>query len=362
MRKTEICKLLGIEYPIIQASMAWVSNAQLVAAVSEAGGMGTLGPNAGAETITKDAKITGERLRSQIMKVRELTDKPFAVNFPIGIGKDRVYSDRCVEVGIEEKIPVAIVSEGSAALYTEKLHDAGIIVFHVVHTPKHAKAAEEAKVDAIITSGAEGGGHSGFEQLTTFASTPQITNDVDIPVVMGGGVVDGRGLAAALVLGAAGVYVGTRFLVTIESSAHQNVKELLLRASEGNTVSLGHGPGRYTTRLPGTIKEGFHRETESIFVEERQGSIRVIFNEFIKEVFDLERSGASVDEVQRYFNSAYPDRENCHRYMGAMVFGDVVKGLVPAGQGVGAIKDIPSCEELIKRMIKEAEKALEVNI
>ena len=184
---TRITKLLDIDYPIISAAMAWVTNAEMVAAISNAGGLGTLGPNAGVRSLTKDVAITGERLRNEIRKTRLLTNRPFAINFAIGKeGLDKAYSERCVEVGIEEQVPVAIVSQGSPEIYTDRLKRAGIKVIHVCSTLQHAKKAELSGVDAIIASGTEGGGHSGFEQNTTFCFVPAVSALVKIPTIAGG--------------------------------------------------------------------------------------------------------------------------------------------------------------------------------
>jgi len=200
--RTRFTELLGIRYPIVQASMAWITDAVLAAAVSEAGGLGTIGPNAGCTSVTPDVGETGERLRDQIRKCKELTDKPFAVNFVVGVvGWDRDYSDRCLEVGIEEGVPVAVVSQGSPMVYTPRLKEAGVKVIHVGSTVRHVRKAEDAGVDAVIVSGTEGGGHSGFDQMTTLCLVPQATDAVKIPVIAGGGIVDARGLVAALALG-----------------------------------------------------------------------------------------------------------------------------------------------------------------
>lgn len=359
MKKTKICELLGIEYPIISASMAWINSAEFVAAVSNANGMGTLGPNGGQTTLTRDPVETAERVRNQIKKIRSLTDKPFAVNFAIGMGKDRVYSNNCVRVGIEERIPVAIVSEGSASVYTDMLHKAGIKVIHVIHTVKHAKSAAARGVDAVITSGTEGGGHSGFEQLTIFAITPQVVDAVDIPVIAGGGVTDGHGIVSAMALGAEGVYMGTRFIATKECPVHENYKQAILQADDTSTVSIAHGPGRSATVGDRTSVEGARTETESPFPEERRGSVRMIYNRFVQEIYDMEARGASVDEVQAYLNSSYQGREDCNRYMAAALYGDMENSMVAAGQGVGLIRSVPTCDELIRQLVEEADKCIE---
>lgn len=362
--KTRVCELLGIKYPIIQAAMDWVTNANMVAAVSNAGAMGTLGPNAGAKSITRDVTKTAERLREQISMVRSLTDRPFAVNFPIGWGTSRKFSDRCVEVGIEERVPVAIVSQGGPKIYTWQLKEAGIKVLHVVHTVEHARKAEEVGVDAVITSGFEGGGHGGWEELTTFAVVPQIADAVKIPVIAGGGVGDERGLVAALALGAEGVYMGTRFIATKECPAHPKVKQAVLRADEVSTVSVGHGPGRHLLLGLRSKAAGAHRENEPLGSEEyrieeqARGSLRMIMCEFAKQCIELETKGASVEEIQAFLNSPPPSRKDASRLLACLTYGDIENG-IPAGQEVGLIKDVPSCCELIERIAKGANKVME---
>lgn len=229
MGNNRLCELPGIRYPIIQAPMNWVSGTDLAAAVSNAGGLGTLGPNAGADTITADIELTAQRLRSQIRKVKEHTEKPFAVNIAVGVGEERKYSQRCVEVALAEAIPVAIVSVGSPDVYTKVLKNAGVKVLHAVSTLRHAKKAEEQGVDAVICEGFEAGGHKGFTELTTFVLIPMVADSVKIPVVAGGGIADARGFPAALVLGAEGAYMGTRFMATHESNAHHKVKEAVVK-------------------------------------------------------------------------------------------------------------------------------------
>lgn len=238
MENNRLCQLLGIRYPLIQAPMNWVSGADLVAAVSNAGGLGTLGPNAGARTITSDVKLTGERLRGQIKKVKALTEKPFAVNINIGVGEGRRFSQRCVEVVLEEGIPIAVVSVGGPDVYTRILKDAGVKVLHAISTARHARKAEEAGVDAVICEGFEAGGHKGFTELTTFVLTRMVVDAVKIPIIAGGGMSDARSVVAALALGADGVYMGTRFMATLESDSHPKVKEAIVKAEEACTVSV----------------------------------------------------------------------------------------------------------------------------
>jgi len=332
---TRITQLLRIDYPIIQASMAWIADAGLAAAVSQSGGLGTIGPNAGSKTITNDVDETGERLRAQIKKCRELTDRPFAVNFVVGVGgRDRRYSEKCVEVGIEERVPAAIVSQGSPAVYTKRLKEAGITVMHVCSTVRHALKAQDCGVDAIITSGAEGGGHSGFDMITSFCLVPQVADAVQIPVVAGGGIGDARGLLAALSLGAEGVYMGTRFIMTRECPAHEKAKELILKTGDADTIAVGHG-------FRNVGKNGSVGDRG--FVEERRGTIRLIRNEFLTDFF-YTKGEFAVDDS---FN-----------FMKPFLSGELHNNTITAGQVSGLIKNLPTCCELIKGMVSEAESVM----
>lgn len=238
MSRNRICALLGIQYPIIQAPMNWVSGAELTAAVSNAGGLGSLGPNAGADDINPDVDITAERMRRQIRKVRELTGRPFAVNVIAGFGEDLKYSRKIVEILIEETVPVAIVSVGKPDTYTQVLKDAGVKVFHAISTVRHAEKAEKVGVDAVVCEGFEAGGHKGFTELTTLVLTPMVADRVRIPVITGGGIGDARGVLAAMALGADAVYMGTRFMATKESDSHPRVKDKILKGRDVCTASI----------------------------------------------------------------------------------------------------------------------------
>ena len=277
MKKTKLSELLGIRYPIVQAPMNWVSGAELAAAVSNAGGLGTIGPNAGAKTITADVVSTGERLRSQIRKAKTLTKKPFAVNIAIGAGEDRQYSQRSVEVVIEEGIQVVISSVGSPDVYTKVLKDAGVKVLHAVSTVRHARKAEEVGVDAVICEGFEAGGHKGLTELTPFDLIPMIADAVKIPVVAGGGIADARGMLAALALGADGIYMGTRFMVTHESDSHPRIKEAVVGREDACTVSITKDIG---VRM-------LARDLNNLFTQEYQ---------------EMKAAGASSEELNEFMN------------------------------------------------------------
>lgn len=348
MLKTRVCELLSIQHPVVQASMAWVTSAEMVAAVSNAGGLGTLGPNAGATIITRDPQENAERMRAQIRKTKELTTKPFAVNVVVPGPGEEAFSEETVKVVLEEGVPVAIVSQGSGRVYTDRLKQAGMKVLHVVGTPRHASSAEAAGVDAVITSGTEGGGHSGFDQLTTFTLVPQVADRVKIPVIAGGGVGDARGFVAALGLGAEGIYMGTRFIAVQECPVHQNWKELLVRSEATDTAAITHG-------------RASAEDVADVQAEMRLGSVRCLRNEYVEKLLELEATGKSPEEIMEFFlspPSGYEGKE-VSRSMIPAVFGDVVQGGLGTGQVVGVIGDIPTCRELIERIMAEAERILD---
>jgi enoyl-[acyl-carrier protein] reductase II len=330
--KNKICELLGIRYPIIQAPMNWVSSADLVAAVSNAGGLGTLGPNAGSKDITLDVELTGERIRTQIKKIKELTQAPFAVNIVAGFGELLVYSKKVVEVVIEEKVPVAIVSVGRPEVYTQTLKEAGIKVLHAISTARHGKNAEKAGVDAVICEGFEAGGHKGFTELTTLVLTPMVADAVNIPVITGGGIGDARGVLAALALGADGIYMGTRFMVTRESASHNQVKEAIVNAGDACTSSL---PKDFMLA-------------------------RDLVNDFTKKYLEMQKAGASPEELNTYLNE--------HGQYQSQYLGDANDSEICCGQIAGLINEVPSAgqvvEEIarnIKSCFKDLQRKLDVS-
>jgi len=330
--RTRITELFGIDYPIIQAPMNWITGAGIVSAVSNAGGLGTLGPNAGYTTPSYDPEEVCERLRSQIRKVRELTNKPFAVNLPVGGEEFRKISDRCVEVAIEEKVPVAVVVMGSPDMYTRKLQSAGIKVVHAVTTVKQALRAEAAGVDALVAEGYEGGGHLGNTDLSTMVLIPQVVSKVKIPVIAGGGIYDGRGLVAARALGAEAVYMGTRFVATLECDAHPDFKQAIIDAEDTSTVVVGKKLGH---------------------------NLRIIKNEFSKAYFEKDSQGEPASELNKIW--AYPadtSSDPLSRMYYAFVKGDIKNGAPAAGAISGAVNEIISAGELVKRIMEEAEKVV----
>lgn len=317
MHKNRICSLLGIRYPIIQAPMNWVSGAPLTAAVSAAGGLGTLGPNAGAGKIEPDVEKTGERTRDQIKRVRAITDKPFAVNLAVGFSEDIRYSQKIVNVLIEEQVPAAIVSVGRPDAYTETLKNAGIKVLHAVSTARHAQKARQAGVDAVICEGYEAGGHKGFTELTTFVLTPMVADAVEIPVVTGGGIGDARSILAALALGAEGVYMGSRFMATRESDSHDNVKQAIVNAKDACTVSV-----------------------EKDFMIARD-----MKNSFTEKIRQMRKSGATFEDLAKYLEQ--------HGQYHSQHLGNTDEAELCCGQVAGLIHDIPPAGELIENIVSD---------
>jgi len=315
MGKNRICELLGIRYPILQAPMNWVSGAALTAAVSEAGGLGTLGPNAGAEDITPDVELTGERTRAQIRKVRSLTRAPFAINIAVGFGSDVKFSKKIVEVVIEEKVPVAIVSVGRPDVYTRDLKAAGIKVLHAISTARHAQKAEEAGVDGVICEGFEAGGHKGFTELTTLVLTPLVADAVRIPVVAGGGIGDARGVLAALALGADGIYMGTRFMVTRESESHARVKDAIVKGEDVCTASV---PKDFMLA-------------------------RDLINSFTKKYTEMRTAGASSEDLSRYLSE--------HSQYHAQHLGEADTAEICCGQVAGLITEVKGAGDVMAGIV-----------
>ena len=261
MRETRVCGLLGIKYPIIQGGMTWIANAELAAAVSEKGGLGTISPNAGMR-IEDDVELN---LQRQIRIARGLTSKPFAVNIVVLIPEIAAL----IDVLIEEGVPVVTTAAGNPRLYTNRLKEAGIKVLHVVSSVRQAQVAEDSGVDAVIAEGFEAGGHNGFDELTTMVLVPQIADAVEIPVIAAGGIADARGFAAAMALGAEGVQMGTRFIATTECNAHPDFKRRILESLDTGTMITGRA----------------------------LSPTRTLRNKFAGKVSEMDRRGTTADEL-----------------------------------------------------------------
>lgn len=237
MIKSKICEMLGIEYPIFQGGMAWVADANLAAAVSEGGGLGIIAAmNAG-----------GDYLREQIRLVREKTKRPFGVNIMLM----SPHADAAAAVAAEERVPVVTTGAGNPTRYMKMWLDAGIKVIPVIASVSMAKMVARAGAAAVIAEGQEAGGHIG--ELTTMALVPQVASAVTVPVIAAGGIGDGRGFAAALILGACGIQMGTRFLLAKECGVHQNYKDAVIRATDISTVVTGRRFGGNTCRCIKTL-------------------------------------------------------------------------------------------------------------
>lgn len=325
---TPLCRALGIAVPIIQAPMNWATDSRFVAAVSNAGGLGVLGPNAGGEPAATDPREVGERLRHQIKATRQATLKPFAVNVPIGRGANRMFSDRSIDVLIEERVGIAIVVMGSPEIYTERLKRADVFVIQAVAAVKHARKAESCGVDAVVAEGFEAGGHSGFDQIPTSTLVPQIADACAIPVIAAGGIVDGSGLVSALAKGAQAAYMGTRFMATVECPIHDDVKNAIVAAEDSDTVSWGH----------------------------KTGIARTLKNRFTHAYNELEFSGTSPERLHQFI-AAYTKMPGGRRVAG-LRGGDLEDGEVYVGAGAGMIRDILSCADVIERTMQEARVTL----
>jgi len=310
MKQTErLLELLGCRYPILEGGMAYVGDGRLAAAVSNAGGFGQVGA----------AGRSVEDLEAQIRIASESTDQPFGVNLPIGEFSDP--QDR-VELILRYRahIRAVSVSAGNPRPYLPVFQAAGLPVMVVVSTALHAQKAEQAGADILIAEGAEAGGHNGPAELTTFALIPQVASAVSVPVLAAGGIVDGRGLVAALALGAAGVQLGTRLVATVESPAHANYKQALVAANGEDTTMIERSVGRVT---------------------------RVLKAPYVDEVLAFEATGPTRDAL-------YPYIKGERNRLGA-VEGDLASGFAYSGQGCGLITDIPTVQDVIERMVREAQ-------
>ena len=302
-----ICEVLGIKYPIIQGGMAWISDANMAAAVSNAGGAGII--SCGGRTT--------DYVREEIRKCKTLTDKPFGVNVMLMAPN----KDEIVEVICQEKPAFVTLGAGNPVPYVEPLHAAGIKVVPVVPNVKLAKRLQDNNADAIVVEGMEAGGHIGV--LTTMALMTQVIPEVEIPVVMAGGFADGRGIAAALVMGAAGVQIGTRFLVAEECPVHANMKQKLIEAIDTDTIVTGQ-----------TIKS----------------AVRGIKNKFSTEYQALEFSG-TVDRDTLLAKATGTNKL-------AAVDGDVENGMMMAGQSLTPLKKIEPMADIIESLMQEARETL----
>jgi len=306
MIRTILCDLLNIEHPIVQGGMAWMATAELVAAVSEAGGLGILG----------GGNAPPDYVRAQVQETKARTRKPFGVNIPIF----SPYVDEVVQICIDDEVPVVATGAGSPGPWMAQLKEAGIKVMPVVASVALAKRLERMGADILVAEGTESGGHIG--DVATLPLIPQIVDAVSVPVVAAGGIADGRGLAAALALGAAGVQMGTRFICAEECVAHPNYKQKIVRAGDRATITTGHSLGH---------------------------PVRAIKNPMTRKFEAMEKVGISEEELIELGTG---------KLRLAVEEGDMTWGSIMAGQVSGLIHDVLPVAEIIRRTVAEAQVVL----
>lgn len=306
--KTKITKLFNVEYPIIQAGMIWVSGWKLASAVSNCGGLGLIG----------SGSMKPDLLREHIKDCKKATQKPFGVNIPLLRGD----ADQLIDIVVEEGVKIVFSSAGNPAKFIELLKKNDITVVHVVPSVKFALKAETSGCDAIVGEGVEAGGHNGADEITTLCLIPQLVDAVQIPVIAAGGIADGRGILAALSLGAEGVQIGTRFAATVESSAHNNYKNKVVSANDNDTV----------------------------LAFKKIGLVRMLKNDFANRSVKAESEGWDEDKLKELLGSK--------REMLGIFKGDEIEGEMEAGQSSGLVKEIISVKEVFEKLLNEIEISL----
>lgn len=302
----KITELFNIEYPIVQGGMIWVSGWKLASAVSNAGGLGLIG----------SGSMYPDVLREHIQKCKKATDKPFGVNVPM------LYPqiEEIMDIIVEEGVKIVFTSAGNPKTWTSFLKEKGITVVHVVSSVKFAQKAEAAGVDAVVCEGFEAGGHNGREETTTFTLIPMVKEGVNIPVIAAGGIGNGRGMLAAMVLGADGVQIGSRFAATVESSAHDKFKQVIVDVKDGDTHL--------------TLKE--------------LAPVRLVKNHFYNQVQELYQQNPTVDQIKELLGRA--------RAKKGMFEGDLENGELEIGQIAGIIHEIKPAKQVLEEIIKEYEE------
>ncbi|MBR6180583.1 MAG: nitronate monooxygenase [Prevotella sp.] len=308
MKKNRITELLGIEYPVIQGGMVWISGWRLAAAVSNAGGLGLLGAGS----------MHPETLVEHIRKMKEATDKPWGVNIPLMYPE----IDRLVDILIAEGVKIVFTSAGSPKKYTARFHEAGMKVAHVVSSSKFARKCEEAGVDAVVAEGFEAGGHNGREETTTMVLIPQVRKATSLPLIAAGGIASGESMLAAMALGAEGVQAGTLFALTEESSASEAFKQRCTSLEEGDTML--------------TLKA--------------ISPTRLVKNDLYTRIVEAEKTGAAVEDLRAILGKAAAKR--------GIFEGDLEGGELEIGQIASAIKEVLPVSAVMKQLIEEFEAAL----
>jgi len=295
MFKSIVCKLLGIKYPLIQGGMAWIADAELASSVSNAGALG----------VVAAGYAPGEWIKEEIRKTKRLTKKPFGLNIMLL----NPNADEIARIAVEERVNVIITGAGNPGKYIEMWKENNILVFPVIPSVALALRMERAGANAVIAEGGEAGGHVG--ELTTMSLIPQVADAINIPVLAAGGIADGRGLAAAWMLGASGFQIGTRFLVAYECNVHKNYKKKILTAKDTSTTVTGRATGH---------------------------PVRVIKNKLARDFQELEKRNASLEEAVRE--------------------GDMDYGSIMAGQSAGMVKKEQTCKEIIEEIFLDAKKLI----
>lgn len=312
--RTPICDLLNIEAPILLAGMGGVAFAEVCAAVSEAGGYGTLGM----------AGMSPEQIREQMRQVRRLTDKPFGVDLLAALPEQMLAA---IDIIVEEGASSFIAGLGVPGPVIERCHDAGLLVVSMCGKVKHARAAEQAGCDAVVAQGTEAGGHTG--KVAGMALIPQIVDEVEIPVVAAGSIVDGRGLVAALALGAQGVWMGTRFIASQEARAPEHYKKRITEIGEDQTIVTRCYSGKTMRVIQNAYVEEWERRTGEI------------------QPFPLQAATSMQNDVMKVMLPELSEEF------------DVDRDCMPCGQGAGSINDIPTCAEIIQEVMREARQILQ---
>lgn len=307
LTKSRITDLFNIKYSIIQAGMVWVSGYKLASKVSECGGLGLIG----------SGSMKPELLAEHIQKLKTKTNKPFGVNIPL-LRED---SENLVNVCLENEVKIIFTSAGHPGKYIDKLKKANCIVVHVISNVKQAKKSEEVGCDAVVAEGVEAGGHNGADEITTFCLVPQVVSAVKIPVLAAGGIATGAQILAAFALGAEGVQIGTRFAATIESSAHQNYKDMVVKA----------------------------KDTDTTLAFRKIGLMRMIKNEFSDIAIKAEKQGYSEEQLKEILGRK--------REFKGIFEGDIQQGALEAGQSSGLISEILSTEEVFNKLLTEYQTA-----
>lgn len=305
--RNRVTRLLKIKYPVMQGGMAWVADADLAAAVSNAGGLGVIAA----------ASMPPELLEQQILKVRSLTDRPFGVNIMLLSPT----ADDALEIVAAHRVPVVTTGAGKPGKVLERLKPLGTIVIPVIASTAHAERVAKQGADAVVAEGNEAGGHIG--EITTMNLIPQVSDVISIPVIAAGGIADGRGMAAAFALGAEGVQIGTRFVCASESNAHINYKEKIIEANDRSTAVTGRSTGH---------------------------PVRGLKNKLSKEFEDLEKNGASMEEFEKLGTG---------KLRLAVVEGDMKWGSLMAGQSAGLVKKIEPAEDIIRDIVNGAAAEIE---